>query len=144
MWGGGRLPITEDGLEHLNPELDLEINFEVAKLGWDPQDQCVCSSQIRLQGPQPSSPATGPLSALQPVDHVPGRSYSSFPGTEADAGTFVPVHPSVAFRAAGKIKGMFLGTGNLELLHMLQSLSVCPLRGMKLSMLRKKPPRGGC
>lgn len=77
-------------------------------------------------------------------DHDQGRSHSSFPGTGADAGeTFAPVHPHRAFRAAGKIKGMFLETGNLRLLHMLLSLSVSPLRRMELTMLRKEPPRGG-
>lgn len=30
--------VTEDGLEHLNPELDPTINSEATKLGWDQND----------------------------------------------------------------------------------------------------------
>ena len=38
VWEGGRLFATEYRLEHLNPELDPKINFEITKLGWDQND----------------------------------------------------------------------------------------------------------
>lgn len=111
--GGKKLPVTEDGLTYLNPELDPEINVEVTNLGWDQNDQPLHHT-ICLQWPQPSSchmASAGPTPCSLRAGH------SASPGTEAGSGEGLPLLiQTLCSKPAGRMKGPVLEPGGLELL----------------------------
>ena len=157
VWvGRGRYFVTEYRVEHLNPELDPKINFEITKLVWDQSDLYLCAVQICPWLPLPSpcdktslgTTACGPVWGWKP--HHLHAGCSPGPGTKKQmlGEHLIPLIQTLHSWVAGKMRGMLLEMGNSQLRSVLYSPSLSAPRRMKLlcrlAKPRKKRWEGGC